>query len=708
MWPFAEDTGVRDEEGAGGERGPQPAITPDGAHRRLKSAPPRTAAFADSSAQPHEVELAPTSASAILPTKAKGGHPVGQLDDHDASPTREQQGGAATTLKRGGSDRSRGRSKSPAKAKEEDKMLKGLRARKDSLRRASLDPGAILFRTDSDGRVKTAQKIGLALKEGKSKLGSLSLYGTPYFIIVFVIAAITITVCQYVGIVYWKRSAEITTEFIPSGNKPNSQKYDVYKEELDIESPSSFLSDLSFTRYATMVLWITTVVTGLGAEAIMGNAMTEFASNGSQWGMIGWKYAQLLFSLFALISLFSNSVFGLPFLVVGLYKCGYPETLGFFLRAENIGRVNLKSISYFLQGMAVLIHHAAAAFVVCNVITGMYRLTRPLLAVVMPLIVQHWFALLKYENRSIHDLVCATLEVVFEWETFAHLEALSAENGFDMTCRGTALTMLVAHWMFLLSGVLDLLRACHICCCFKEDDESSDEEEEDEEDEEWAEGDEEDQISLREVQMQLDGAHPVDTADPFEEARSPASWASSTPASAQGTPASPGMNRSPSTRRGSFNGDFMSPDGTRRRPTMGRDGSGNVTPSGRPTVSRQNTMTSWSRDFQKNAIRKQSMHRGHSKSSRSTEFDAEQHDQSRQRVLPGGPAASLAEHRSKYPNSFPKSRAEREFERELNEDPTSAAHERSKSDGGISTFDFAGWSPFQPASPSGGERRDVE
>ena len=53
-------------------------------------------------------------------------------------------------------------------------------------------------------------------------------------------------------------------------------------------------------------------------------------------------------------------------------------------------------------------------------------------------------------------------------------------------------------------------------------------------------------------------------------------------------------------------------------------------------------------------------------------------------------------------------RAEREFERELNEDPTSAAHERSKSDGGISTFDFAGWSPFQPASPSGGERRDVE
>ena len=50
------------------------------------------------------------------------------------------------------------------------------------------------------------------------------------------------------------------------------------------------------------------------------------------------RYAQLVFSLFALVSLFSKSVFGLPFLVVGLYKCGYPETLGFFIRAENIAQ----------------------------------------------------------------------------------------------------------------------------------------------------------------------------------------------------------------------------------------------------------------------------------------------------------------------------------------------------------------------------------
>lgn len=139
------------------------------------------------------------------------------------------------------------------------------------------------------------------------------------------------------GIAYYTNDAEITASFIQErGNHEGSKTYDEFKEELDIDSPSSFLTDLSFTRYATMVLWITTVVTGLGAEAIMGNAMTKFAGGqeSGQWGLIGWKFAQLLFSLFALVSLFSKSVFGLPFLVVGLYKCGYPETLGFFLRGK--------------------------------------------------------------------------------------------------------------------------------------------------------------------------------------------------------------------------------------------------------------------------------------------------------------------------------------------------------------------------------------
>jgi hypothetical protein len=134
---------------------------------------------------------------------------------------------------------------------------------------------------------------------------------------------------------YYTNDAEITASFIEErGQHEKSESYDIYKEVLDIDSPTSFLSDLSFTRYATVVLWITTVVTGLGAEAIVGTAMSEFAAGGGSKSKIGWNFAQLVFSLFALVSLFSRSVFGLPFLVVGLYKCGYPETLGFLLHGR--------------------------------------------------------------------------------------------------------------------------------------------------------------------------------------------------------------------------------------------------------------------------------------------------------------------------------------------------------------------------------------
>mmetsp|Transcript_31074 Transcript_31074/g.71833 ORF Transcript_31074/g.71833 Transcript_31074/m.71833 type:complete len:595 (+) Transcript_31074:268-2052(+) len=412
MWnPFAEDTGAR-EEAVGGP--PQ---------REHRSCPP---VLEPSSGQSNEVELTLGASAA---------------DDEE-----EIEMGVKKT------------------ASGRDILEKRRRREKrNSFRNAPVK--SIFNRTKVDGRQKTAKKFFTSIKHANTQLGSLSLYGKPYFVIVFVVAAATMATCQYVGMTYYTNDAEITASFIEErGQHEKSESYDIYKEVLDIDSPSSFLSDLSFTRYATIVLWITTVVTGLGAEAIVGTAMSEFAAEGDSKSKIGWNFAQLVFSLFALVSLFSRSVFGLPFLVVGLYKCGYPETLGFLLHAENIGRVNLTSISYFLQGMAVLIHHAAAAFVVCNVITEMYLLTRPLLAIVMPLIVQHWFALLKYENRTIHDLVCVILEVVFEWETFGHLRALSSENGFDMTCRGTALTMLAAHWMFLLAGMLDVIRNLHICC----------------------------------------------------------------------------------------------------------------------------------------------------------------------------------------------------------------------------------------------------
>ena len=46
-----------------------------------------------------------------------------------------------------------------------------------------------------------------------------------------------------------------------------------------------------------------------------------------------WRGAQLLFSLFISVALFSANAFGLPFAAFGLWKCGFPETIGCFQEA---------------------------------------------------------------------------------------------------------------------------------------------------------------------------------------------------------------------------------------------------------------------------------------------------------------------------------------------------------------------------------------
>jgi len=144
-----------------------------------------------------------------------------------------------------------------------------------------------------------------------SKLGSLNLYGTPFFVIVFVLAIGIISACQWYGQTHWRhnREAPIETEFIPHHETDEElRQYDMYKEQYDINSPSAWFSDLSFVRLLTIIIWVTTVVTGLGAEAIVGQVMMKVSQTDTM--TVGWKFAQLVFSLFALVSLFSGSVFG--------------------------------------------------------------------------------------------------------------------------------------------------------------------------------------------------------------------------------------------------------------------------------------------------------------------------------------------------------------------------------------------------------------
>lgn len=285
-----------------------------------------------------------------------------------------------------------------------------------------------------------------AAKHMYKQLSQKNLWRKRNFFAVVALVAIGISsVCLFLGVVLFDNHERA----LPSGDDY------ILDDDTTNVSPTNAFDDRTFVRYYTIVVWFTTVITGLGAELMMGSSILVLVTPGS--GKVAWRYSQLVFSMFACVSIFAQSSFGIPFLVIGLWKGGFPETLGHFVFSHMIGKPTIASVGHFINGMAVLLHHSAAAFVCINTYTGLYPLSRPLLAIVMPLIVQHWFALLRYEYPNLYNVLLISWEIIFEWEVFANVGLLSTDHGFDFTARGMALIMLFSHWMFIFSGGLEAI-----------------------------------------------------------------------------------------------------------------------------------------------------------------------------------------------------------------------------------------------------------
>ena len=183
------------------------------------------------------------------------------------------------------------------------------------------------------------------------------------------------------------------------------------------------------------------------------------------------------YPLCLVVSVFSRSVFGLPFLVFGLYKGGFPDTLGFLLdAARNFERGQYGvALPHYLNGIGLVLHdaprtarinmglrvdvlaprtprfgrpcspaQAMTCFAVCGWITHLFALTRPSLAPTSWLIMQHWFMMLKYYHMSAYIVVELALEVCFEWSLFANLRDVSPSNGYDRLARPMMLCMVAS------------------------------------------------------------------------------------------------------------------------------------------------------------------------------------------------------------------------------------------------------------------------
>lgn len=121
----------------------------------------------------------------------------------------------------------------------------------------------------------------------------------------------------------------------------------------------------------------------------------------------------------------------------------------------------IAKIGEALNAFGTVCHHAAASLYVCLWLTGVVPPASYVVDPALVLLVQHWFVLLIYVNQMAYIIIELLVEVWFEWVMFSVFEELVYTHVLLGVAAGT---MLVAHWLYLLSAFLELLPTDRCSC----------------------------------------------------------------------------------------------------------------------------------------------------------------------------------------------------------------------------------------------------
>ena len=242
---------------------------------------------------------------------------------------------------------------------------------------------------------------------------------------------------------------------------------------------TSLMPNKWFHFYFTMVAWVTVAATGLGSEFVFGPPLISMLQNVPELKTSVWHLAQLAFSLMLTVAFVGKSPFGLPFLAFGLWKFGFPETVNELLRFYNwwhdlhefsdqktstLSRKTKRrrcadAVAALINGFGLLLHHFATSFILTAVMMHFFPPTRGMVAACVVPILQHLLCLMKYIYRKVYIVLMLLLEAWFQWEIIANVPTWDSGKGIEITRigRGVALTMLLAHWLYILAGLILLI-----------------------------------------------------------------------------------------------------------------------------------------------------------------------------------------------------------------------------------------------------------
>ena len=226
--------------------------------------------------------------------------------------------------------------------------------------------------------------------------------------------------------------------------------------EVPRDVPLYSWTDQDFTAYVAIIMWITMVMTGLGTEVLVWLMFIRGWWNKERENH--WWLAQFYFPLLGATSIglsLARNYLAMPLIVITVWKFGFPETilrLRTALYCKNSSK--LARLANLLSGVGSVIHHSASALYVAALVTGLLPPNRYILQVTIPLVVQHWFVLLKYHYNVAYVLIETVLEIWFEWTAIPLLPYIHMIHWTGGMIGGG---MLFAHWLYFIGGFVSLL-----------------------------------------------------------------------------------------------------------------------------------------------------------------------------------------------------------------------------------------------------------
>ena len=226
---------------------------------------------------------------------------------------------------------------------------------------------------------------------------------------------------------------------------------------LNIDSfPISNLGNQGFRLYYSMFLWVTGVLAGLGSELFV---CLLYLRTWSPERELWWRYVQLLFPLVVTtaVGLASQRNFlALTFVVFGLWKFGFPETIMYlYVGLFDVKASRLLRTADILNGLGTIMHHTIVVWYVAMQLGGVFGVDRYILTTATVPLMQHWFPLVGYANTNLYAVIQISLEVYFEWSVFSYMDHFYNYHGLALAIVPGVLV--VAHWFYLAAAVIELI-----------------------------------------------------------------------------------------------------------------------------------------------------------------------------------------------------------------------------------------------------------